>query len=359
MDIFATIFSAGVPQNGLTDDPEIQITDDAGTIVQAFVAMTDLVVAGHYVRAFTIPDVARNYTFLVDADPNATAQVPSSDRYYFGAFSGEADIIAVSTDLANLDVAVSTRSTPAQISASEATIIAAIAALNNISITDVRTALTNQGYTTVRAALLDNLDAAVSSRNAVTPMTAALSQTEHDATQAAIAAQVVPLAAAVDQAEHDATQAAIAAQVVPLEASVDQAEHDATQSQIAALVVPMDVATSQAEHDATQVGIGLNLAAVGALNDISVGDILTAVLSSGNTVDAELSGILAMRDFIEGGRDIDFVGDDVLGWQRIERSVAGGLLRRYNLFDEGGSRINETVASFIGRSGMISAEVAI
>ena len=298
--------------------------------------MTDLVVAGHYVRAFTIPDVARNYTFLVDADPNVTAQVPSSDRYYFGAFSGEADIIAVSTDLANLDVAVSTRSTPAQVSAIETSILAAIAALNNISIADVQTALTNQGYTSARSALLDNLDAAISSRNAVTP-----------------------LAAATDQAEHDATQAAIAAQVVPLEASVDQAEHDATQSQIAALVVPMDAATSQAEHDATQVGIGLNLAAIAGLNDLSVGDILTAVLSSGNTVDAELSGILAMRDFIEGGRDIDFVGDDVLGWQRIERSVAGGLLRRYNLFDEGGSRINETVASFIGRSGMISAEVAI
>ncbi len=336
MDIFATIFASSIPQNGLADPPEVQVTDDAGTIVQAFVAMTDLVVAGHYVRAFTIPDVARNYTFLVDADPNVTAQVPSSDRYYFGAFSGEADIIAVSTDLANLDVAVSTRSTPAQVSAIETSILAAIAALNNISIADVQTALTNQGYTSARSALLDNLDAAISSRNAVTP-----------------------LAAATDQAEHDATQAAIAAQVVPLEASVDQAEHDATQSQIAALVVPMDAATSQAEHDATQVGIGLNLAAIAGLNDLSVGDILTAVLSSGNTVDAELSGILAMRDFIEGGRDIDFVGDDVLGWQRIERSVAGGLLRRYNLFDEGGSRINETVASFIGRSGMISAEVAI
>jgi len=313
VDIFATIFASSIPQNGLADPPEVQVTDDAGTIVQAFVAMTDLVVAGHYVRAFTIPDVARNYTFLVDADPNVTAQVPSSDRYYFGAFSGEADIIAVSTDLANLDVAVSTRSTPAQVSAIETSILAAIAALNNISIADVQTALTNQGYTSARSALLDNLDAAITSRNAVTPLAAA----------------------------------------------TDQAEHDATQSQIAALVVPMDAATSQAEHDATQVGIGLNLAAIAGLNDLSVGDILTAVLSSGNTVDAELSGILAMRDFIEGGRDIDFVGDDVLGWQRIERSVAGGLLRRYNLFDEGGSRINETVASFIGRSGMISAEVAI
>ena len=336
MDIFATIFADSVPQNGLADAPEIQITDDAGTIVQAFVAMTDLVVDGKYIRAFTIPAVARSYSFIVDADPNVTAQVPTADRYYFGAFSGEADIIAVSTDLVNLDVAVSTRATPADIAASEATIIAAIAALNNLSIADVQTALTNQGYTSVRAVLLDNLDAAVSSRNAVTP-----------------------LAAAVDQAEHDATQAAIAAQVVPLEASVDQAEHDATQAQIAALVVPMDAATSQAEHDATQVGIGLNLAAIAALNDISVSDILTAVLSSGNTVDAELSAILAMRDFIEGGRDIDFVGSDVLGWQRIERSVAGVLLRRYNLFDEAGARINESVPSFIGRQGMISSEVAI
>jgi len=313
VDIFATIFASSIPQNGLADAPEVQITDDAGTIVQAFVAMTDLVVSGHYVRAFTIPDVARSYTFLVDADPNVTAQVPSSDRFYFGAFSGEADIVAVSTDLANLDVPVSTRSTPAQVSAIETSILAAIAALNDLSIADVQTALDAQGYTSARAALLDFLDAAITSRNAV-----------------------VPLDAATDQAEHDATQAAIAAQVVP-----------------------MDAATSQAEHDATQIGIGLNLTAIAALNDISVGDILTAVLTSGNTVDAELSGILAMFDFIEGGRDIDFVGADVLGWQRIERNVAGALVRRYNLFDESGSRINETVASFIGRSGMISAEVAI
>jgi hypothetical protein len=36
-------------------------------------------------------------------------------------------------------------------------IIAQIAALNNVSITDVQTAMTNQGYTTARAAYLDNL----------------------------------------------------------------------------------------------------------------------------------------------------------------------------------------------------------
>ncbi len=272
MDIFATIFAAGVPQNGLTDPPEIQITDDAATIVQAFVAMTDLVVDGKYLRAFVIPDTARSYTFIVDADPLVSSQVPASDRYYFGSFSGEADIIAVTPDLANLDVAVSTR-------------------------------------------------------NATVPLAAAVDQAEHDATQAAIAAQVTPLAAAVDQAEHDATQAAIAAQVVPLAAAVDQAEHDATQAAIAAQVVPMDAATSQAEHDATQVGIGLNLAAIASLDT-----------------------------FIQGGREIDFVGDDVAGWQRVERDVGGSIIRRYDLFDEADVRINETVATFIGRQGMIARE---
>lgn len=249
MDIFATIFAAGVPQNGLVDTPEVQVVDDAATIVQAFVAMTDLVVDGKHVRAFVIPDVARSYTFIVDADPLVSGQVPASDRFYFGSFAGEADIIAVSTDLANLDVAVS-------------------------------------------------------SRNAT-----------------------VPLAAAVDQAEHDATQAAIAGQVVPLDAATDQAEHDATQAAIAAQVVPMDAATSQAEHDNTQVGIGLNLAAIASLDT-----------------------------FIQGGREIDFVGDDVAGWQRVERDIGGSILRRYDLFDEADVRINETVATFIGRQGMIARE---
>jgi hypothetical protein len=295
MDIFATVFAAGIPQNGLGDDPEIQISDDTGTIVQAFVAMTDLTQDGKYFRAFVIPDVARSYTFLVDADPNASVQVPASDRFYFGSFPGEADIIAVSTDLVNLDVPVSSRNAVVPLSA------AADQAEHDATQAQI-------------AAL-------------VVPLDAATDQAEHDATQAAIAAQVVPMDVVTSQAEHDATQAAIAAQVTPLDAATDQAEHDATQAAIAAQVVPMDAATSQAEHDATQVGIGLNLAAVSSLDT-----------------------------FIQGGREIDFVGDDAAGWQRVERSIAGAILRRYDLFDELDVRIDETVASFIGRSGMISRE---
>jgi len=174
VDIFATITSASVPVNGLPDPPEIRIRDDANTVVQAFTAMTDLSADGKYLFAFVIPDAARSYTFLVDADPLVSGQVPTADRFYSGGFSGEADIMA------------------------------------------------------------------------------------------------------------------------------------------------------------TNIGIGANLAAIDAL-----------------------------RQFIEGGRDIDFVGSDTNGWQRIERDIGGTLIRRYNLFDENGARINETVASFIGRQGMISSEVAI
>ena len=62
---------------------------------------------------------------------------------------------------------------------------------------------------------------------------------------------------------------------------------------------------------------------------------------------------------IEGGRDIDFTGNDLLGWQRIERDTSGTELRRYNLFDEGGARITGTVAAFLAAGKMISSEVAI
>lgn len=275
VDIVVTATVNGVPTNGLVQPPQVEIIrSDTGAVVQAFVAMTDLLVSGKYGFTFA-PTVTLDYAFTVDADPTASGQVSSAERYFDGAFPGNIDTLADQGDLAPLA----------------------------------------------------NLDVAVSTRNATVPLAAAVDQAEHDATQAAIAAQVVPLDAATDQAEHDATQAAIAAQVVPLDAATDQAEHDATQAAIAAQVVPMDAATSQAEHDATQAGIGLNLAAIASLDT-----------------------------FIQGGREIDFVGDDVAGWQRVERDVGGTILRRYDLFDETDTRINETVASFIGRSGMIARE---
>lgn len=318
VDIVVTATVNGVPTNGLAQAPQIEIIrTDTQAVVQAFVAMTDGLVSGKYVFPFA-PTVTLDYAFTVDADPTSSGQVSSAERYFDGAFPGNIDILADTGDLVNLDVAVS-------------------------------------------------------SRNATVPLAAAVDQAEHDATQAAIAAQVVPMDAATSQAEHDATQAAIAAlnniSIADVQTALTNQGYTGARALLldnldAAIssrnaVTPLAAATDQAEHDNTQVLINAVGALVTGLNDISVGDILTAVLGSGNTVDAELSGILALRDLIEGGRDIDFVGNDVLGWQRIERNVAGTLIRRYNLFDENGARINETVASFIGRSGMISAEVAI
>lgn len=77
--------------------------------------------------------------------------------------------------LDNLDAAIST-------------VTAAIAALNDLSIADVQTAMDNQGYTAVRAALVDNLDAAISmvlSTGGPGPWTTAAAGTGLTPTQAA------------------------------------------------------------------------------------------------------------------------------------------------------------------------------
>ena len=60
------------------------------------------------------------------------------------ALTAQGYTTARAANLDNLDAAIST-------------VLSQIAALNDISITDVQTALTNQGYTTARAVLLDNL----------------------------------------------------------------------------------------------------------------------------------------------------------------------------------------------------------
>lgn len=160
---------------------------------------------------------------------------------------------------------------------------AAISSLNDLSIADVQTALTNQGYTTVRAALLDNLDQALST---------------------------------------------------------------------------------------TETTI---LAAIAALNDIAVADILAATLGSGESVDVALSrldnidvdittidtNLTAVDELLRGGRSIDFVGNDALGWQRVERDTSDVEVARYNLFDESGARITGTVSAFLLAQKMIAREVKL
>lgn len=135
VDIVVTATVNGVPTNGLTDDPEIQIIRaDTGAIVQAFVAMTDLGLSGKYTFPFA-PTVTLDYAFLIDLDPLASGQVTLAERFFDGAFPGNIDILADQGDLTNLDVPVSSRNAVVPLSAAVNTAglaanLAAIASLD-------------------------------------------------------------------------------------------------------------------------------------------------------------------------------------------------------------------------------------
>jgi len=206
-------------------------------------------------------------------------------------------------------------------------ISAAIAALNNLSSADVQAAMTAQGYTAARAILLDNLvnldTSVLGAANAILAAIGALNDLSIPDVQTAL-------------------------------------DNQGLTAVRAALLDNLDVAVST--RAVAGDDMGLTAATLLAIQAIILSD---ATPFPGANIDASIStratvvAVAAIQAFIEGGRDIDFVGNDALGWQRIERDTGGILLRRYNLFDEAGARINETVISFIGRSGMISAEVAI
>ncbi len=86
------IDGAAGPINGLADDPEITIIrGDTGAVVQAAIAMTDLVVGGFYRFVYTPTVAGLDYAAEIDADPGATGQVPAGNRYYAVAFDDELD----------------------------------------------------------------------------------------------------------------------------------------------------------------------------------------------------------------------------------------------------------------------------
>ena len=86
-DIVIQTKSGGVAVNGLTDPPEITILRlDTDAVVVNAAAMSDQGAGGLYKFAFT-PTAGLQYSFSIDADPNATDQV--DDRNYFGAIDNE------------------------------------------------------------------------------------------------------------------------------------------------------------------------------------------------------------------------------------------------------------------------------
>ena len=86
-DVAVRVTSSGAPVNGLADDPEITIERvDTGAAVVSGSAMTDQGANGLYTFNFT-PTAGLRYSFIIDADPNATGQV--DERYFDGAFDNE------------------------------------------------------------------------------------------------------------------------------------------------------------------------------------------------------------------------------------------------------------------------------
>ncbi len=252
--------------------------------------MTELTNApGWYAYTFATVD-GEEYVWIADGDPDVSGQLPATGRYVRGAISGttvarqEVDIPAILVDTgaieplvtANLDATVSSRATQADIlsdatpfaganvdaaissrsshsaadvdtvlSAShgagswetldDTAVLAAIAALNDLSIADVQTAMTNQGYTVARAAALDLLDASiVSTTNAILAAVAALNDLSQADVQAAMTTQGYTVARAALIDNLDASISSVLAAIAALNDPDAAAIADAVWSEVLA-----------------------------------------------------------------------------------------------------------------------------
>jgi len=78
--------------------------------------------------------------------------------------------------------------------------------------------------------------------------------------------------------------------------------------------------------------------------------------STSATISSQSQATLdVIRDNVGARKDMDFTGDDALGWQEVIFDDLGVETGRFDLFDEAGVRINGTVAAFILRGGMIAS----
>jgi len=129
------------------------------------------------------------------------------------------------------------------------------------SLTDITTDVTGLNGSAMRG---------TDSANTVVPMTASLSQAEHDATQTAITALNNIAATDIVSAGAITTLSGAVVNVDLVDTTTTNTDMRGTDG--ANTVVPMTAALSQTEHDASQ-------SAIAALNDLSVSDIFTTALT--------------------------------------------------------------------------------
>lgn len=303
--------------------PDIMV-DNLATANAAIAALNDISVADILAAALTSGDTLNEALSRLDnIDTSVTTTI-------INAIAGVASDIAALNDISVSDILTtvlsgSGESVDAALSRLDdiktdtgTTIPAAIAALNDISVSDILTAVLGSG---------ESVDVALSRLDDI--------KTDTGTT--------IPAAIA---ALNDISAADVWGFTLGSGETADVAASRLDN-------IDSDVASVLVDTGTTIPGL------IAALENISVADILAAVLTSTDTVDAALSRVRQLALLVEGGRDIDFTGNDALGWQRVERDTSGVELRRYNLFDEGGARITGTVAAFISASKMIASEVAL
>jgi hypothetical protein len=153
-------FDTSAISNPTTDDQyQARVDQSPGTDV-VNVPATGEIKVGDWVD-----DIDTNISSRSSHAPNNVRDVILSDSTAFPGANIDAAISSRSSQTA-VDVAVllaAAHGAGSWETLDDTAILAAIAALNDIDIADVQTALDNQGLTTIRAALLDNLDAAISS----------------------------------------------------------------------------------------------------------------------------------------------------------------------------------------------------
>ena len=268
--IVAHFTNNAVPLTSPGNVPTIRIRrTDTGALVVTDAAMTELG-DGEFRYDFS-PTDGIEYSIRADGDPTAAGQVTASERYQWGVLSGT-DVARLETDIPAILVDTGT-TIPAQLTAE-------FAALNDLSQADVQAALTAQGYTSVRASLLDNLDAAIST--SVASILAAISGLNDISTadvQAAITAQGYTSVRAV---LLDNLDAAISTSVTSILAAI-AGLNDLSQADVQAALTAQGYTSVRAVlldnlDAAISTSVTSILAAISALNDPTSAAIASAVL---------------------------------------------------------------------------------
>jgi hypothetical protein len=129
------------------------------------------------------------------------------------------------------------------------------------------------------------------------------------------------------------------------------------------IIDPYFVTIEDGQYAVEASGANHNIADVLTVNQVSFrtfnsGGLIVNPVQSGLTA-GESADLETIKQYLMGGRNIDYVGNDALGWQRIQRDENDVEVARYNLFDQDGNRITGTVADYLANGTATAREVKI